>query len=71
LFLKATRKEASLRKVPIEVMTRVGEQVTIIVPADLTPLEVLGLANEALVKLGLHQARIVIGPDADSRKESL
>lgn len=52
-----------MKKVPVEVLTRAGEQVTIIIPDNLSPLEILGLANEALSKLGLYQARIVVGTE--------
>jgi hypothetical protein len=49
-----------MKKVPIEVMRRSGDSATIILPEDLSHLELLGIAEQLLQKLGLPSVKIVI-----------
>ena len=49
-----------MKKVPIEVMRRSGDQVTVILPEDLSHLELLGIAEQLLQRLGLSSVKIVI-----------
>jgi hypothetical protein len=49
-----------MKKVPIEVMRRSGDQVTVILPEYLSHLELLGIAEQLLQRLGLPAVKIVI-----------
>jgi hypothetical protein len=49
-----------MKKVPIELFYRRSEQVTIILPDNLNPLQVSGIVQQLLRKLGLPTAKVVI-----------
>ena len=49
-----------MKKVPIELLYRAGEQVTVILPDGLGPLQVSGIVQQLLRQLGLPSAKVVI-----------
>ena len=52
-----------MKKIAVEILYTAGERVTVILPDNLDRLEILGIANELLISLGLPSAKIVVGAE--------
>jgi hypothetical protein len=54
-----------MKKIPIEVLRSAGEKVTVIIPDKLNNLEILGIAEQVLLQLGIPSVHISIRAKAD------
>jgi hypothetical protein len=50
-----------MKKIPIEVLHRADDRITVVIPDSLNPLQLVGIAEQLLMQLGVPSVKIVVG----------